>query len=251
MLSAAASILLVPPVNLALLALAGAVLCWRRPQLGRVLALVCLLLLVAFALPVTAGTLLRSLDVPAPAVSVSAATPADQRPQAIIVLGGDVASLSGGRFDIGPMSLMRTRAGAALARQTGLPLLVTGGVVGQGGPPVAMLMAQSLAEDFAMPARWIEPRSHDTWENARFSAAMLHQAGIARVYVVTHPWHMRRALMAFRGTGLTVIPAPLPSGRPPLEWRDFVPVVPAWQSSFFALHEWIGCAGYALRRALG
>ena len=55
--------------------------------------------------------------------------PPDQPPQAIVILGGD--TLRGASqtpiVHLGPLSLERVRAGALLARRTGLPILVTGG----------------------------------------------------------------------------------------------------------------------------
>ncbi len=242
MMNAIADILLVPPVNLAMLALAAVLL--RR----RLLAAVSLVLLLLLALPGVAGLLLVSLEIGLPA-------PAGATPQAIVILSGDVRHIAGApdAEDVGALTLERLRGGAALARATHLPILVTGGPIGaRDATPVAVLMAHSLADDFATPARWVEPAAHDTFENARLSAVLLHASGISRVYVVTHAWHMRRALIAFAGTGLTVTPAPLaPDALPRLRPSAFVPVVGAWRESYFALHEWIGCAWYALRRALG
>jgi uncharacterized SAM-binding protein YcdF (DUF218 family) len=128
-----------------------------------------------------------------------------------------------------------------------LPILVSGGEVGKGAPPVAVLMRESLTRDFQVPVRWTEDRSRDTWENARDSAAILRAAGIGSIYLVTNAWHERRALMAFAGTGLTVTAAPTPLDRPagPIP-SDFVPQALSWEISFYALHEWIGCIWYAL-----
>jgi uncharacterized SAM-binding protein YcdF (DUF218 family) len=95
---------------------------------------------------------------------------------------------------------------------------------------------------------WKEERSKDTWENAAFSAAMLRNAGIHSVYLVTHAWHMRRAIIAFRAAGLTVTAAPVAMDEPPhFGFHSLVPLVSSWQTSFYALHEWVGTAWYALR----
>ena len=146
------------------------------------------------------------------------------------------------------LTLQRLRAGAALSRATHLPILVTGGPINPGEPPVAVLMARSLKDDFGIAARWVEPSARDTWENTNLAAAMLHADGIGSVYVVTHAWHMRRALNGFVPTGLAVIAAPLPPDPVPrLVPGAFVPRVSAWLRSYFALHEWIGGAWYAWR----
>ena len=70
------------------------------------------------------------------------------------------------------------RAGAALHRSTGLPLLASGGIVDRAGPPIGVLMASGLAEDFATPVRWTDQSSADTWENAEQSAALLLPDGV-------------------------------------------------------------------------
>jgi len=241
---AVATVLLVPPVNLAWLAALGLLLARRRPA-GRWLAGVAVAGLVLLSLPIVPDLLLAGLE---HGIGPRAGQPAAQ---AIVILGGEVIP-DGPRPDqttVGPLTLQRLRAGAELARATGLPVLVTGGVVSAAGPAVAVLMRRSLAEDFGVPVRWVEPEAGTTWENAKFSAAMLRPLGIRTVFVVTHAWHMRRALIAFRAAGLTPLPAPLAPDPVPLRlaWSVFVPRIGAWQRSYYALHEWIGCAWYALR----
>jgi uncharacterized SAM-binding protein YcdF (DUF218 family) len=248
MLSAVATVLLVPPVNLVFLALAGMALARWRPATGRWLTLFALLALVLLALPIVPGLLLQGLEREIPLAGAQAGP--QPVAQAIVILGADADATgpSPTQAEVGPLTLQRLRGGAALARASGLPVLVTGGVVSQGAPPVAALMARSLTEDFAAPPRWVEPLSKTTWENAALSAAILRREGIGTVLLVTHPWHMRRALIAFRAAGLAALPAPLPSERAPrLAWGTVVPRVSAWERSYFALHEWIGCGWYALR----
>ena len=242
MLSAIATVLFVPPVNLVVLALVGMALARWRPRAGRGLALGCVSLLLLLALPVVAASLLATLEdgIAAPAFAPP--------PRAIVVLGGDAHQI-GARAeetDIGPVTLERVREGAALARATGLPLLVTGGEISRAGPPLAVLMARSLAGDFGVAALWVEPEANTTWENAVLSARILRREGIGTVLLVTHAWHMRRALIAFRAAGITALPAPLSPDAPPrLALGSLVPRMSAWQRSYYALHEWIGCAWYA------
>lgn len=257
LVQSAASVLLVPPVNLAFLAFVAVLLRLRW------LAMAALALLLLLALPAVSGTLLASLEtglppgvLPSGALPSGALPPGAPPPGAIVILGGDVldvapiaASTERVRAaEPGPLTLERLRAGAALGRATHLPILVTGGVVNPDTEPVAVLMARSLAADFGIPARWIEPASRDTWENAAFSAELLRRDGIGTVFVVTHAWHMRRALVAFAKTGITAIPAPLPLDRwPDYRAHSFVPRVSSWLNSFFALHEWIGGLWYPWR----
>lgn len=234
--------LLLPPANLALLALAG-VLAWRI-RAGRWLAAASLVLLLLLSLPALADRLLVSLERGLP-------PPPPVPPAAIVVLGGelirDPAAPLGA--DPGPLTLDRLRRAASLARGTGLPVLVTGGQVLPHVAPVALVMADSLRRDFAVPVRWVEPRSATTWENARDSAPILAAAGIRSAWLVTDAWHMRRALIAFARTGLAVAPAPVRRDVP-ARWDDPGALLPhpgAWVTSYWAIHEWIGCLWYRLR----
>jgi len=241
LLVAVLSQLLPPPPGLALLALL--LLLLRQ----RVLAGVALAGLVLLSLGPVGTALLAVLDVPAG----NAAGPA---PGAIVVLGGDVQRTAGYQgtvpnATIGALSLERVQAGAALQRRTGLPLLMTGGIVETGATPVGELMARSARDDFGARVRWVEPLSRDTWENAAFSAPLLRAAGISRVFLVTHDWHMRRALVAFRHAGIEAVPMPTYADPGPrLSWTDLLPSAGNWMRSYFAVHEWVGLAYYALRR---
>lgn len=248
-----ATIFLVPPFNLALVATA-AFLLGRRSRAGRAVLGLALAGLLVLALPAVGNSLIAALERLGEARA--AALPGDtaEPPQAIVVLGAELrltqpsAGDEAEGADIGPLSLERVRAAAALHRRTGLPLLVSGGIVGNEPVAVGATMARSLTEDFNTPPRWVETRSRDTWENARFSAEMLGAAGIRRVYLVTHAWHMPRALLAFQRAGLAAVPAPVRvDSWPPLSWREFMPSATAWQVSYYGFHEWVGLAFYGLR----
>ncbi len=233
--------LAVPPPSLALLALLALLLLRGRARRG--VALLALAALVLLSLPAVSMALLASLDVPSDA---GAGPP----PQAIVVLGGDVDRLpEPPGAGLGGLSLERVRAGAALHRRTGLPVLVTGGVVDDLPLTVGALMAESMEADFNVPVRWTEAASPTTWENAEYSASMLKAAGVGRVFLVTHAWHMRRSLLAFERAGLQAVPAPVrPDPWPRLRASEFLPRPSAWVHSFYALHEWVGLAYYSARR---
>ncbi|MGH7097683.1 MAG: YdcF family protein [Stellaceae bacterium] len=199
--------------------------------------------LVVLSLPDTARLLVWLLERGLPL-----APPPGEKPGAIVILSGDVAHEAGGGVTVGALTLERLRTGARLARATGLPILVSGGAINAGEPTLAQLMARSLKRDFATPATWIEARSKDTWQNARFSAAILRRHHIDAIYLVTNAWHMRRALIAFAPLPVAVTAAPTLLDPPPeLAWSDFVPQAKAWHMSYYALHEWIGIAYYKLR----
>jgi len=245
LLKSAAEALLLPPMSLLVLALAGLLIERRYRRLGRWMAWVGVVGLLVLAMPVVGGSLLVALERDLPLTPPSGAPP-----QAIVILGGDLRH-SGTTIMIehpGPLSLDRLRAGAILSRETHLPILITGGPQRSGEPSIAAVMADSMQHDFQVPVQWIEGSSRDTWQNAQFTAAMLHEQNISSVYVVTQAWHMRRALIAFAHTGITVTAAPVRFDRLPTPLAmDFVPEIGGWRDSFYAMHEWIGCAWYELR----
>jgi uncharacterized SAM-binding protein YcdF (DUF218 family) len=242
---AVAIALSVPPTSLAFLAVASLLIEWRHRRLGRFLTWFAVLGLLVVATPAVGLSLLDALEEDLPLDP-----PPDQPPEAIVILSGDV--LRSGRQAVnlrpGPQSFERERAGALLARHTQLPVLVSGGNEHRSEPPVAVLMADSLEQDFQVPVRWIERESRDTWANARMSAAILRDQGIHSAYLVTGAWHMRRAILAFRGMGITVTAAPTYFDRAPGVFAtDFVPSVGGWTVSYHALHELIGYVWYAMR----
>jgi uncharacterized SAM-binding protein YcdF (DUF218 family) len=233
-----------PPTLFVILIVAGLLFRGRWQRAGRWLTWTSLIALILFGMPVVSGSLLLALETGLPMTP-----PADHPPQAIVVLSAEYSRTRDEAlgFRPGQLSLYRLRTAAALHRRTGLPILVSGGVGQPHAPALADVLAQSLKDDFQTPARWVETKSNDTWQNAHFSAAILRANGITSIYLVTHAWHMRRALVAFRDTGLTVTAAPTSLDEPlGPDLEDFLPRAAGWQTGYFAVHEWIGYAWYEL-----
>lgn len=236
--------LLLPPANLLILcAFAAAARRWNR-KLGLALALLAFALLYLLSTPLVANKLLRSLE-PAHAVALAPSV------RAIVVLGGG-AKAPTPEFageTVNTFTLERLRYAARLHRATQLPILVTGGVAARGQRrSEGELMAQSLREDFGVPTRWTESRAHTTEENAVRTAALLTPLGIHEVYLVSHAWHMPRALAAFRAAGLAPVAAPTGFTTAfEADIREYIPDAKALLKSYYAMHEWIGILWYRIK----
>jgi uncharacterized SAM-binding protein YcdF (DUF218 family) len=237
-------ILLLPPGSLLVLALVGLATLKRWPAVGRSLLASSLVLLYALSTPFCSGLLRHSLET-YPAVSTADRM---EDAQAIVVLGADEYS-SAPEYEsdtVGPITLQRVRYGAWLHRATdGIPLLTTGGKLRSRGTPVGETMAETLREEFGVPVRWVEDASSNTYENTKFSARILREAGVEKIYLVTSASHMRRSVATFESAGFEVIPAPtdIPGPLGPV-LNDFLPRASALHHSSQALYEWIGLVWY-------
>lgn len=228
--------LILPPTGPLLLAFGGLLLARWRPRLGHFIACMALFGLLVLSTPWAAGRLIASLQWYPP---VAASRLADR--QAIVVLGGGSyrnAPEYGGDT-IGYASLERLRYALHLSKRSGLPILATGGAP-EGGLPEAETMRDSAQSDFAGDIRWIETASFDTADNARLSAAMLRHEGISRIVLVSHAWHLPRAVARFEAAGLDVLPAPTAFSLPPTDAGALLPGAAALAASSRALHEWLG-----------
>lgn len=229
--------LALPPAGPLLLAALGLLLLRRWPRAGKALAWSGLVLLWLLATPAVTRPLLATLEDIPPLDFAQA-----RKAQAIVVLGGGsyFAAPEYGGDTINRRTLERLRYAARLQRETGLPLLVSGGAP-WGGTPEARSMQATLERDFGIKVRWVEDASADTRENAQRSAPLLRQAGVKRVLLVTHAWHMRRAREAFAARQLEVIAAPTGyETSAPLIATDFLPGTGGLWAGRIALHEWLG-----------
>ncbi len=248
-LKKSAAMLALPPLMPLLPIIAGLLLLGRRPRLGRTLAWTGVALNLALITPASVSWLVAQVEYAHPLDTRAVANA-----EAIVVLGAGRrrhAPEFGGET-INRLALERLRYAARLARETGLPLLVSGGAP-LGDVPEAVLMQRSLQEDFGVQARWLEGASRDTRENARLSAVQLRSAGVRTVLLVTHAMHMNRARDEFAATGLVVIPAPtawLGSGdvTPADEQGLRLPSQNTAYAAWFALHELLGQLAYRLSR---
>lgn len=238
--------LLFPPASFLLLLLFGTLLRYRWPRFGRTLQVLALLAFTAASMPAVGGALLWTLQTSGPLPADGPLPAAD----AIVVLSAEADRIGDeyGRPVAGPMTMQRLRYGAFLHRRTNLPLLLSGGVPDARSPALATMMADAARDEFRVPVRWVEDKSGDTWENAKYSAELLQAAGCKRILLVTSAWHMPRAAASFAAHGIDVVPAPTAFRAPAVEgWMVFLPHWAGLKDTNLALHEWGGRLVYWLR----
>lgn len=239
------SAFLLPPLNLLIMALVGLLLWHKRPRIARILLGTSVALLWLLSTPYFAGMLLHGLEGEPRVVDTRKPT-AD----AIVVLGGGTyfhAPEYGGDT-VSEASLLRLRYAAKLYRETNKPILVTGGKPIGNTLSEALQMKQVLEQEFGIPVQWAEGESDNTLENARLSYPILKAAGIKRIYLITHAWHMPRSARVFQSAGFEVVPAPTAyTTSYQTDLLSFVPNASALRDSRIFFHEVIGIFWYRLK----
>jgi len=116
---------------------------------------------------------------------------------AIVVLGAPL----GPGAALTPVLAERAAAAAALWRMGGAPLVVTSGGITQGAARAEADVLADALHALEVPDVLVERRSLTTRENARFSRELLAPHGARSVWIVTQPFHGRRAARLFRAAG--------------------------------------------------
>ena len=238
---------LLPPLCLLLLGITGLLLLKRRARAGKILLGVMLATLWVMSVPPVGEWLLLQLD-----EDTDLSRPVEvadlRRAQAIVVLASgryyDSHEYQADSADAD--SLERVRRAAIVHRQTGLPLLLTGGRPEANELSLAALL-RTAADEFGVPVKWMEEQARTTQENAQLSRRMLAAEGIGTIVLVTHGWHMPRARRAFERVGFKVVTAAAGlHHHPNLALDNFLPTAEGLRNSAVFLHEIIGLAWYEI-----
>ena len=240
------SAFLLPPLSLIVLGTVGVLLLKGRPVLGKSLIIATLVLFYILSAPIVAESALQTLKTPT--VSNSEINEV----QAIVILGGGTyfAAPEYGNHTVNQYGLERIRYGAFLHRVIGKPILVTGGDPLGTGSSEAGQMKLALENEFHVPVKWTEDASRDTRENAYNSFLALRKDKITHIALVTHAWHMPRAIREFRKAGFKVVPASTAYvTQRKTGLFAFIPSVSAFLKSRLFIHEIIGILWYWLTPA--
>jgi len=220
---------------------------WRRAAVGLLIGDAALLYLLS--LPLIATALMSSLQ-PYPALQPKDLDHAQA--QAIVVLGAgryrDAPEYGGDT--VSQFELVRLRYAVHLYRLSHLPLVLVGGMnaAEQGRMAESLLMKEAAIEDFGVPVMLTEEHSRTTAENAANVAPLLRKHGIHHILLVTHAWHMPRAMWAFQHSGIQAIPAPTGFITNDDDHRDYpwLPNARALYEVRLAFHEFVGILWYRI-----
>jgi uncharacterized SAM-binding protein YcdF (DUF218 family) len=231
--------LVLPPIPLIVLSLVGArAILWRR-GVGWLLMLLSaaglwLSCTTAFAEWLTRVTLQPPAALGEQGIAELRRDVSAHKPVAIVVLGAgsEARAPEYGLSNLSAASLERLRYGIWLSRATGAPIAFSGGAgyESEVGTAEAQIAARVAEREFLRPLNWAEDQSHDTRENALRSVALLKPAGVTRIVLVTHGWHMRRALRKFHEAArgeMQIVPAAM--GLAPQVERPILRWIPSYQ----------------------
>ena len=177
------------------------------------------------------------------------ALPEEVRGDVIILLGGggndEAPDLSG----IGvpsPVMIERIVAAVRLQKRLHVPVIVSGGAYLDQKIPEAEISKRYLV-DLGVPEAMIflEKKSRDTVENARYTRTICEASGFRDPVLVTSSYHMKRSLLSFRKVGMQVFPFPVgirPKKPAQFFWTDLLPT--DYLDISRALREYIGYAVY-------
>lgn len=241
-----------PPAPFLLMALIGGLLLPRRRLAGWLLLGPAVLALWFGSTTAGSQALRVALLPPARELSVQQIAALKNAPRTAIVVLGAGRTLLAPEYhtaDLRPLGLERLRYAAWLAHQTDLPVLYSGGIGHDAppGPSEAEIAAVVAERDYSLTLRWLEGRSRDTRENAQRSVILLREQQIEHVVLVTHSYHMARALRNFQAAArIAGKPARItaaPMGIIPFEsaeLADFLPSRAGFSETNLIVHEWIG-----------
>lgn len=198
--------LAMPLTSLLLLTFISATLIHKRPKIAQLIIVISVTLLWLLSTNAFSVWMHNKLIPSYPAITTKDLK--EHSVQAIVVLGGGVVMGPAGEYQLSKTSLDRLRLGAQLTRESGLPLVLSGGT-GWGTTITNMAEAdvaeKILQNSFGIKLQYKESSSRDTKENAKNSWELLATQGITRIALVTHSTHMPRAKYEFNKQGFYVL----------------------------------------------
>ncbi|WP_456470693.1 YdcF family protein [Caminibacter sp.] len=170
-------------------------------------------------------------------------------PSSVVVLGG--GTNSNDVLKANPDAFKREVYGLLIAKENNLPFVFTGGGIKK------IKEAENIKKDIELITKtcdckiktYYEGKSLDTYENAKFTAALFKKLTIPKkIYLVTSAYHMKRSVKLFKNFGFKIIPKPVGFFyNPAYTVWDIFPNAGSFFRSYKAIHEYFGLLSLKLR----
>ncbi len=204
-----------------------------------------------------AGILMSHLRVP----PVDPLPPFAAQVSIVVLGGGTVFDAQQGHFVPRRDAYMKGLTAAALYRRcrsaspsSVCTVFLSGGDPERHGITEAEAFRRELAT-LGVPPEDIrlESRSQNTYQNAKFIKTMLGAQGAGQVFLITAPYHMKRAVELFERFGLHPIPlaSELAPPKPDDPLRFIRPVIENVRRTMLGVHEVLGRVQIRIYAALG
>jgi uncharacterized SAM-binding protein YcdF (DUF218 family) len=218
------------PTNAAMLLLVAMFVCFalRRNRVAKLCGGAALGILVLSAMPVVAILLFGGLERQYPVLKVQEAPVAD----VIVALGGTVLGVQPPRREVQEVfgsrvisagQLQRSGKAQAVIVSSGVHYVLPNGEARSDAGDMRILL---VAEGVPSSVVYLEDKSRNTDENARFSADLMKRMNWKSALLVTSAFHMPRSVALFRKYGVTEIhpfPVDIKVTDAPITLWDFVP----------------------------
>ncbi|MEK4461095.1 YdcF family protein [Paenibacillus sp. FSL H8-0315] len=232
--------LVLPPGLFIVLLLGLVIWLWKKNRRPALVLLGVTLLMYFSMTPLVSDALIGSLERKYP-------QPETLQGDVIVVLGGGASSGTpdiDGEGNLYGSAANRLLTAVRLHRQTGLPILFSGGqVFSDSGNEADIAQRQLLGLGIPEEDILIENQSLNTEQNAVNTAAILQQTGLIKPILVTSGFHMSRAMLHFKNAGLTAQAYPtdyIASADIALQPAKFSPSPGAISTTGLALKEYLG-----------
>jgi len=239
----------VPPGIFVILILVAALWALKRPKKPMLSFFLCMLALGLYfiSLPIAARITLKPLE-----MSIQPSLP--QETAIIVVLGGGQRRTKDLlEADVSPHTLVRLIGGLELAIQFDWPVIFCGGSYSK-EVPEALTMAKRARRLFPNLTIYEESQSRTTWENLKNVSPLLKSLKLNDAVIVTHGYHMPRALMTAKKMVPEINWHPYPVGKmtdvAPLSLIDFLPNASDLHVNSLALREYLGIVAYKIKLLL-
>lgn len=212
----------------------------RRIRIGRALGWCAWAALWLLSMPVVGNTLIESVEMRGPSLSVALAA-ADPDKTALVVLAGGLRTYD---RSVPPRERLDASTTARVLGASRLFHTHRFGLVILSGAPIEEGVAmEDLITTLGVPRRVLvrESASLTTRQNAELAAPILREKAIEHVVLTTSATHLRRAVDEFERAGVHVIPAATEVLGHNVFFADhLIPSVAALHRSSQALHEILG-----------